>query len=591
MTASPRRRLLVVDDTRAIHDDYRKVLAPPDAGTAELDRLAADLFGAAPQSAAASARGAWEFTSAFQGEEAVELCRAALAESAPFQLAFVDMRMPPGWDGLRTIQELWRLDPRIEVVLCTAYSDRTHAEITAALGDTDRLLILKKPFDTVEVVQLVRSLGTKWDLEREREVRIAALSGTLEERNRELAARLEELARANRGLEAAAVETARANKARDEFLTNVTHELRTPLTSILGFAELIEEAESAPELGQHARTIRTNGEHLLCLVNDLLDLSRLEAGAMPIERLECSPRDLVRDVGDLLAPRARAKGLRLVCRCEDGVPARVYTDPTRVRQILFNLAGNAIKFTLSGGVDLVVRAGADAFEMEVRDTGIGLSPEQRDRLFVPFSQAEASTARRFGGTGLGLSITRRLVELLGGTITLESELGAGSTFRVRLPLVQPPEAPAAPLPAGAPASSPSQLAGARILVIDDARDVQRLVRTFLERAGASVDARSDGKTGLAGALGAQGELDLVLLDMMMPEMDGYEVARRLRATGFEVPVIALTAHAQTGDEQVCLAAGCDAFLTKPIDRTRLIAECARLIQARREALAARSTLS
>ncbi|MBK7877416.1 MAG: response regulator [Planctomycetes bacterium] len=588
MSAPIRRRALVIDDTRAIHEDYRKILAPTHQVPEGLDELAAGIFGDAPARRTACA---WELEFATQGAEGVAACRAALEAQAPFLIAFVDMRMPPGWDGLRTIQELWRVDSRLEVVLCTAFSDRTHDEITQALGDTDRLIILKKPFDTVEVVQLVRSLGTKWDLEREREARIGALAGEVEARNRELAERVEELGRANERLQQAILATACASRARDEFLTNVTHELRTPLTSILGYAELICETAPPGEVAQHSQTIRSNGQHLLALINDLLDLSRIEAGAMPVEEILCSPRQIVHEVAELLAHRARQKGLRLVQEIAPDVPQRVVSDPTRLRQILVNLAGNAIKFTAHGVVEVHVACTTDAgLELSVRDTGIGLSADQRARLFVPFSQADASTARKYGGTGLGLSITRRLVELLGGTIVVESELGAGSTFRVRLPLRAADLEPAPVLPAGQerPAEGVPSLGGARVLVIDDARDVQRLVRAFLERAGAVVEGAADGVVGLERALQRRAELDLVLLDMMMPELDGYEVARRLRAAGFEVPIVALTAHAHAGDEAKCLEAGCDAFVQKPIDRRVLLATCERLAREGRPAPDARA---
>ncbi|MBI5363990.1 MAG: response regulator [Planctomycetes bacterium] len=581
MSTDAGRRVLVIDDTQAIHADYKKILEPSATAPVELDTLASALFGAASVPAP-SVTSSVALACAQQGEEGVDLCKRALQRGERFGLAFVDMRMPPGWDGLRTIAELWKIDPALEVVLCSAYSDHPYEEIVRELGATDRLLILKKPFDSIEIVQLVKSLGAKWDLEREREAHIQNLSREVAERTRELSERVKELASTNTKLGEAVRATEVASRARDEFLTVVTHELRTPLTAILGYAELIADAHASPEIDEHARILRTNGEHLLTLINDVLDLSRIEAGAMPIEMLPCSPRAIAEDVGALLGPRARAKGLDFAVRAQSGFPECIVTDPTRLRQILINLAGNAIKFTEQGGVELALgfdeRAGTIA--AAVRDTGIGLSAEQRARLFQPFTQADATTARRFGGTGLGLSITHRLAELLGGTIDVESELGRGSTFRVELPLSRgaPGVAPALPtLSASVPDPSKRPLEGARVLVVDDARDVQKLVRTFLERAGATVEVALDGVAGLAAARAGEANIDLLLLDMMMPGLDGYDVARKLRAEGFRRPIVAMTAHATRGDLPECLEAGCDVSIGKPVDRARLIERCVELL--------------
>ena len=588
MTLVQERRVLVIDDTQAIHADYRKILAPKQTAPAELESLAADLFGAAPEISRSRRRDPVRIAFAQQGEEGVELCRRAVQQGERFSLAFVDMRMPPGWDGLRTIAELWKVDPRLEVVLCSAYSDHSYEEIVTELGVTDRLIILKKPFDSIEIVQLVRSLGAKWDLERERERHIQALSREVADRTRELQARVVELAETNQRLEASVRAAELASRARDEFLAVVPHELRTPLTAILGFTELIADAHASAEIDEHARVILTNGEHLLTLINDVLDFSRLEAGALPIECIPSSPRDILADIGVLLGPRARQKGLTLSVRVEDGFPASVVTDPTRLRQILINLAGNALKFTEHGGVELALETRNGRLMVTVRDTGIGLTPEQAARIFQPFAQADASTARKFGGTGLGLSITRRLVELLGGSITVESEPGRGSAFRVDLPLVLAEAELPAPLPGQEPDRQPSfaedrPLEGVRALVVDDARDVQKLVRVFLERAGAKVDVAVDGITGLAAARAAADRIDLLLLDMMLPGLDGYDVARKLRAEGFRAPIVAMTAHATRGDEPRCIEAGCDAALGKPVDRSKLVERCRELVTRARSA--------
>ncbi|HZP41429.1 MAG TPA: PAS domain S-box protein [Candidatus Binatia bacterium] len=395
--------------------------------------------------------------------------------------------------------------------------------------------------------------------------------------------------RAEDALEASRNAALEAARAKSEFLANMSHELRTPMTAILGYADLLSDPEAdADERASYLETIRRNGEHLERILNDILDLSKIEAGKLVLERVGCSPAELVAQVASLLRPRALGKGLTLDVEYRTPIPARIQGDPTRVRQILLNLAGNAIKFTETGGVRLVLGmsdatdAAPARLRIEVTDTGIGIAPEALPTLFAPFSQADASTTRRFGGTGLGLAISKRLAEMLGGDITVTSTPGAGSTFVLALdtgpldgvPMVTAAE-PAAPPPARRRARR--RLEG-RILLVEDAPDTQRLVSFWLRRAGAQVETADDGEAGCAAALAAAGAgrpFDVVLMDMQMPRLDGYAATARLRAAEHRAPVIALTAHAMDGDRERCLAAGCDDFLPKPIDPDALLATIAR----------------
>lgn len=401
---------------------------------------------------------------------------------------------------------------------------------------------------------------------------------------------------AQRDLETALHRAEAADRAKSEFLANMSHEIRTPMTAILGYAEvLLSEASRATrplepnELLGHLQTIQRNGAHLLQVINDILDLSKIEAGKLEVERVLCSPRQAVGEVVALMRVRAEAKGLELQEQYAGAIPDVISSDPTRLRQILLNLVGNALKFTEQGGVLLVTRfpAGPDdrRLQFEVIDTGIGMSQDQIDRSFVPFSQADYSTTRRFGGTGLGLAISKRLAEMLDGEIAIESRLGEGSTVRVSLPVEGPPDDPPAadaqhvPPPSAEP--SAARRLNCRILLAEDAPDNQRLLTHVLGREGAEVSVVSDGQAAFELALKEQRQgapFDVILMDVQMPVLGGCEAARRLREQDYARPIIALTAHAAPHERQNCLDAGCDDCAVKPLDRAALLAAIERQLR-------------
>jgi CheY-like chemotaxis protein/anti-sigma regulatory factor (Ser/Thr protein kinase) len=357
------------------------------------------------------------------------------------------------------------------------------------------------------------------------------------------------------------------------------------MTAILGFADELEG-----ELGARAdddsarvslRTIQRNGEHLLALINGILDLSKIEAGKFSVERSRVAVPELVAEVLQLLGPRAREKGLLLEAECDGPVPAQIESDPVRLRQILINLVGNAIKFTNAGSVRLRLRLAAPLLEIAVEDSGIGLDARQQAIVFEPFTQAQSSPAREFGGTGLGLSLSRRLARLLGGDIEVESAPGRGSCFTLRIAtgsLERVPMRPGGPISALAASASPAPRAPftalrGRVLVAEDGADNQRLLRAILTRAGLEVEVVPNGEVAAERALAALelgAPYDLVLMDMQMPVLDGYQATARLRAQGYAGPIIALTAHAMAGDRERCLLAGCDDYATKPIARAELL---------------------
>ncbi|MBL9076773.1 MAG: response regulator [Planctomycetes bacterium] len=383
-----------------------------------------------------------------------------------------------------------------------------------------------------------------------------------------------------------------ANRLKTQFVANTSHELRTPLTAILGYAELLADPTYAERHRADAcATITRNGEHLLQVINDLLDMSKIEAGGVVIETVPTDPALIVEDVVSLMRVRASSKGLELERSFAGPLPRSVPTDPMRLRQILLNLVGNAIKFTADGGVEVQVAFDQatvpGALRIVVRDHGIGMDAAQIARLFVPFSQAEDSTERRFGGTGLGLAISKRYAQLLGGDIDVRSTPGQGSEFTLRLPVVLPEpvewwQPDAAGLSqmqqhralAVARTQELPQLDGLRILLAEDGRDNRRLVVHCLEQAGAEVVAVENGRLAVEHLLAPdQPGVDLVLMDMQMPELDGYRATHRLREHGVRVPIVALTANAMSTDRERCLGAGCDDYLTKPIDRALLLRTC------------------
>ncbi|MBN8626865.1 MAG: response regulator [Planctomycetes bacterium] len=395
-------------------------------------------------------------------------------------------------------------------------------------------------------------------------------------------------------LQKSAAAAAAANVAKTEFLANMSHEIRTPMNAILGYADLLinegDISKAPPARVEALRTIQRNGEHLLTIINDILDLSKLDADKMSVEAVECSPLRLVADVESLMRVRARSKNICLESSLLTDVPATIQSDPTRIRQILVNLVGNAIKFTEHGGVRIEVALKPSAkptLHFDVVDTGLGMTDEQAARLFQPFTQADTSTTRHFGGTGLGLTISRRLARLLGGdVVVLRSKPGQGTTFRLTVPLGSTSNvdfiSPAAAqrllrdeAPSG-PVSEPvvrDELQGLKILLVEDGPDNQRLISFVLKKAGAEVTICENGRDAVDEAWSnfqTETPYDVILMDMQMPIMDGYEATALLRSRGYPLPIIALTAHAMADDRRKCLDAGCDEFATKPIDRVQLI---------------------
>jgi signal transduction histidine kinase/ActR/RegA family two-component response regulator len=431
-------------------------------------------------------------------------------------------------------------------------------------------------FGDDELGELTEAMNDMLEQIQARDSALHQAHDELEERVRE---RTRDLETAKKAAEVAA-------SAKSDFLANMSHEIRTPMTAILGYTDLLLEGDqSSSDRLVSMQTIRRNGQHLLAVINDILDITKIEAGRMTIERIPCDLCQVVEDVASLMRVRALEKGLKFAVEYRGPVPKQIQSDPTRLRQIIMNLVGNAIKFTSRGEVRVVVSLVGivperkHVMRFEIMDTGIGLTEQQCKRLFCAFSQADTSTTRRFGGTGLGLAISKHLSHLLGGDISVESALGKGSTFMATIDTgsldgVSMTDDPQMQQVATAEPATVVESLSARILLAEDGPDNQRLIGFVLRKIGAEVEVADNGRIAVEKAMAAMqfGQpFDVILMDMQMPELDGYGACGELRRRGYTGPIIALTAHAMVGDREKCIAAGCDDYATKPIVRDKLLA--------------------
>jgi PAS domain S-box-containing protein len=517
--------------------------------------------------------------------------RSAAAEARTRELAESESRLRQLTERMNDV--FWMSDPRDGrmIYISSAYQTVFGRSTRSRYERPDSFLDLVHPHDrdrvkaalqrqargadTSEEYRIVRPDGTVrwiWD----RGFPIADAAGNIY-RVAGLAEDITDRKQAEVELKQAKTTAELANRAKSEFLANMSHEIRTPMTAIVGFADMMLQPKAdGPDTRECVQVIRRNARHLLDLINDVLDLSKIEAGQMTVERIPVDVPQMMADLIALMRPRAEEKSLKLEIEFEGAIPRQIRTDALRLRQILVNLIGNAIKFTETGSIRLKIRTdGIDVLRVDVIDSGIGITTEQVERLFRPFTQADESTTRRFGGSGLGLTICRRLARLLGGDIGVKSTPGVGSTFTVWVDggsnrevemLIGLTETS---LPQPQTPSETREIAlHARILVAEDGRDNQRLLMTHLRSAGADVALAENGR--IAVDLALQEHFDLILMDMQMPEMDGYTACRELRRLGLAIPIVALTAHAMADDRGKCLASGCTDYLTKPIERETLL---------------------
>jgi two-component system, sensor histidine kinase and response regulator len=583
-------RILVIDDNRAIHDDFRKILIKSSNRPSDLEEDEETLFG---DKTVKFQMPIFEIDSAYQGQEGLNLIEKSLLNGRPYALAFVDVRMPPGWDGIETTCKIWEKYPDLQVVICTAYSDYSWEEMLRTLGYSDRMLILKKPFDNIEVLQLAIAMTEKWRLYQQAKVHLVVLERLVQERTLALETANSDLTLANMLLIAGTEKAQRmadtalaASDAKSGFLANMSHEIRTPMNGVIGMIDSLLATSLTVEQRHAAQTIQSSAYSLLSVINDILDFSKIEAGQMTFERIEFDLRETIKNTIDLMATVARGKGLELSYRIEEDVATSLVGDPTRLRQVLLNLLSNAIKFSERGKVFLEI-AQVSQIEEEVElsfcvhDTGIGMSEEAQRKLFKSFTQADASTTRKYGGTGLGLAICRNLVELMGGTIRAQSKVGEGSTFSFNLQFTKrasfvPPDHASIAVSERShdtqTTAPPVTGNGVRILLAEDGKTNQLVALQILRRLGYTADLASNGCEAVEAW--RQNKYDIILMDCHMPEMDGWEATRKIRQLEAEgklkpTQIIAMTAGAVPEDRALCFAAGMNDYTTKPVDQNEL----------------------
>ncbi len=539
------RRVLIVDDNKAIHQDFAKILAP--GPRSEIDEFAASVF-KRPKGRRKGFAG-YELESAYQGGEALERVRAACKEKRPYAMAFVDMRMPPGWDGIETIRRLWQEDPALEIVICTAYAEHSWKEITKALGRPKHLLILKKPFDNIEALQLAAALTEKWDLTRTAKIKRDELEARVEARTAALQ---------------------KANEQTDQFLAFMSHELRTPMNGMIGFIDLLRKEYYGPINAKQkvfARNMHEYAAKLHGMTDQLLDAIKKDPRERKPGSAAFSCAGLIESVLATLHDRFRDKRIATSLQTEKDLPP-IRGDRDYCLEALQCLVSNAAEHTPEGGSVRICVESRDAgtIKISVADNGIGIEQARLEKLFLPKDPTEDQGAPSSPAVDVQLPRARKLVEAQGGSIGVESLPGEGSTFWITLPAdtassARPPIAEAAPREAAR--------AKAKVLVAEDNAVNLSLVKHILSTLDVEVVTAENGQE--ACELAREHTPDLILMDIQMPVMDGLEAVRKLRAQPrfAATPIVALTAGVDSESIRGCMDAGCTEYLSKPIQSQAL----------------------
>lgn len=565
------RRILVIDDNRAIHEDFRKVLSATNPRPSPLAEAEAALFDGKPE---AEARPFFRLDSAYQGREGLALVQQSIQDHQPYAVAFVDIRMPPGWDGVETTQKLWEVDPDLQVVICTAYSDYSWDDLIRKVGNSDRLLILKKPFDTIEVLQLANALSEKWWLHRKVRRQMDDLEKTVTERTQQLQttnARLvveiaehqlnkQRLQQALEDLRSAQEQVIQEERlhALGSMASGIAHDFNNSLVGILGLTELLlhqpENLENKAKATRYVEMINTTAKDAAKIVNRLSKFYHFREKREALETIDLNL--LVEEAVTITQPKwktqAEAKNISIILRKElQKVPA-VAGHADELREVLTNLIFNAIDAMPRGGtISLRTRHDGGQVLLEVSDTGIGMTEEIRQRCLEPFF-----TTKGAHGTGLGLSMVYGIVQRHGGTIDIRSEVNKGTTFIIRIPQSSaPPLFEAQPRPLEA-------LEHLHVLVVDDESMVRTVIGEYLKIDGHIVETADGGRDGLEKF--HNGRFDLVVVDRAMPDMNGDQLAGAIRSANPTIPVVMLTGFGTMMQDTNEKPTDVDLVVSKPV---------------------------